>query len=214
MYLSLGRHCDIAFNIKKYSNENKKTQFFDWIRTDFECIIHILNLSNLDSILNKENFIIDQQTYAHIILIKLKNFENKNLTLYFRHDILINNFIKNADGELDNFINKYKRRFERLINLIKSNQKLIFIHRVESEELFINNNLADEFEKALKKINKNVNYNLIILFNSNEKYFIIKKNNNIKINLLPLIDKNINLTWQREDIDWKQLFDIIEKAIL
>jgi len=87
-YISLGRHCDIAFNIEKYIGK-EYTNFFDWLRTDFRAVLEILKTKDIETILNKNNINIDKKTYANEgdILLKLKNISQKNLICYFHHDM-------------------------------------------------------------------------------------------------------------------------------
>ena len=245
-YISLGRHCDVVYNIKKNIDDSVPTQFFDWVRTDFKCVLDILKLERTEpeallevsetgfySIFNIENIIIDDKTFAidKQIGVTLKNFENKQNTLLFRHDIPLKEY---NDAELNNqiteFITKYKRRFDRLIELIKLepstnasetleqkcsplNNKLVFIYKA-----LYNGNInfetdIDDFKNIITTINKNVDYCLVVLVKSEENYILIKSKNYLKINISTFIDKNIPFEWTRKQIDWKQIFNIIQREL-
>jgi hypothetical protein len=115
-FISLGRHCDIAHNIKKYINNDTPTQFFDWVRTEFKCVLHILNLRYIDTIFNIENLNLDTSMFKidGELTITLKNFERENLVLLFHHEIqLCDYYSSEVDNKLIEFIDKYKRRFNR-----------------------------------------------------------------------------------------------------
>ena len=84
----MGRSCAISYNIKKYINNDIPTQFFDWSRSDFKCILIVLNLRMIDTLFNIENLIIDKESYKpNDISITLKNFVEDKLTLLYHHDI-------------------------------------------------------------------------------------------------------------------------------
>lgn len=212
-FISLGRHCDVAYNIAKYIKK-EQTHFFDWLRTDFKCILHILYSNNIVTIFNLENIKVDKKLYAHEneIAITLKNFEENNLTLLFHHEIRLKDYNNYNDTEINNklneFIEKYKRRFNRLIQLIKSNNKLIFIYKVTN--YFDYKIYTSEFEKAILAINPNCIFSLVILVDVRDKdYFYIKYKNYLKINIAKYIDKNIKPDWNSPQIKWTEVFNII-----
>ena len=112
-YISLGRHCDTTFQIRKHITGETQTNFFDWVRVDFECVLDILNIRNIENMIYKENIRIDKYAYAHEgeMLIIFKNFESKKLNLLFHHDIKHRDYSdEELDEKLTEFMNKYKRR--------------------------------------------------------------------------------------------------------
>jgi len=212
-FISLGRHCDVAFNLKK-NNKTEITHFFDWIRTDFKCVLYILNLKNIDSIFNIDNLILDdkEHLYENEYTITLKNFVEKKQVFLFHHEIQIN-----RDDDIDIkdkiklFIDKYTRRYERLINLIKLDKKLVFIYRITENKFNYSTDIND-FNKIVKSLNKNIIYCLVILVNDiNEDYYFVRFENYIKINISKYIDININNDWTYSHIKWLNIYDIIEK---
>lgn len=210
-FISLGRHCDVAFNIKKYTNNDNPTHFFDWVRTDFKCVLFILKLTNFRSLFNIRNFKIDKQSYAHDnqICITLKNFERDNLTMLFHHDIPLKDYsVVEMCSESQNFITKYHRRYDRLIELIKSDKKIIFIHRATIQ--FDYENDIECFHKKLRNINKDIIFCLVILIEEEENEIFIKNEKYLKINLSYFINKNIEFSWERLDVDWKSVFELIK----
>ena len=209
-FISLGRHCDIAHNIKLYNTDQPMTNFFDWLRTDFSSILQILNIGNIDKIFNKQNFIIDKKSYAHEnnIGITFKNFEANKMCCLSHHDIILRNYSnEEMDKQLNEFIEKYKRRFHRLIEMIKSNEKLIFIHK----SYWFNESHVDDFKNAILKINKNAIFYLVVLVDQPNDWVVNKKGNYLKININKLINKNIKTEWHNPQINWPALFSIITK---
>jgi predicted Zn-dependent protease len=213
--ISLGKYCFIAKNIKIYVNNNVPTNFFDWVRTDFKCVLYILKLKNIESTFNIENLNIDKETFKHQnnLTITLKHFDDENLTLLFHHDIKLDEYILNPNDNLIEFINKYKRRHERLINLINTNSKLYFIcYIINIYEFDLND--FNIFDEILKSINKNINYKLIVLVEDNDKtYTYVLYENYVKINIIKYLKKDVNskdFDWIKSQYDWKSIFELIQ----
>jgi hypothetical protein len=204
-FISLGRHCSIAYNIRKFITNDVETQFFDWARTDFKCVLFILNLKNIDTIFNNENIKININKQDNDIAITFKNFNKDNLCLLYHHDIPYKEYNESEMNEkITDFINKYKRRHDRLINLIKNNKKIYFIYNITNG---FDYNL---FNKILIDINKNINYTLVLLIEEKDTYKIELKENYVKINLTNYLDKNITTDWFQPQYDWKSIFKIIQ----
>jgi hypothetical protein len=206
MFISLGRNCDVAYNIKHFTPG--ETNFFDWTRTDFKCVLYILNLKNIDTLLNAENIIIDKK--LDDISILFKNFEKDNLTLLFHHDIIVKEYsVQEMSKQISGFIDKYKRRYDRLINLIKTDNKIYFIYHITAG---FDYNDCELFDQYIKNINTNINYMLVLLVEEPETtdYILCKNKNCLKINITHFLNKNIPFDWTRSCYDWKSIFDIIK----
>jgi len=220
-YISLGRHCDTTFNIRKFiSGQKEPTDFFDWIRVEFKCILDILNVTNIDTMFNKENIIVDKKCYQHEgeFLMLLKNFEHKRLSCLFHHDIKHGDYDdKEMNERLEEFIDKYKRRHHRLIETIKTNKNLVFIYRATTGNFitsdFTNEKDINDFKESILSINKDSNFYLVILVNTNEDFVFIKEPHFLKINISGLIDPNIKGDWTTPQINWAEIFSIIQRNI-
>ena len=212
-YISLGRHCFTSHQIKNCINSNIPTQFFDWSRTDFKCILFILNLRCIDTIFNLENILVDKELYKeeNDLNITLKNFVKDDLILWYHHEIKCDEYTElELNEKLKEFIDKYKRRYNRLIELIKSDKKLCFIYAITNG---IDYNDCDYFSKILASINENSKYVLVLLIEEEDPYKIIHHNNYIKINLTHFRYYNITPDWRRNDYDWKGIFETIKQNI-
>jgi len=214
-FISLGRHCDIAFNIKKYIDSDVPTHFFDWVRTDFKCVLEILNLRCIDQILNIENIRIDKESFAYNndICLTLKNIEKKNLNLLFYRDIILENYNdEEMNDKLVQFIEKYKRRFNRLIELIESKDKICFIYRVQEIKIDFEKDI-ELFKKILFSINKNCIFCLVFLIEGDDDFIFVKYRSYMKINISSFIDKtNNDYSWKSEHIDWEKIFNVIKSS--
>ena len=212
-YISLGRHCDVAFNIEKYASR-QETNFFDWVRVDFKSVLYILNLTNIETILNKENISMDKISLKDTkdILVTLQNFSKDGLTCSFRHDIPLKDYsYEEMNEKLVEFIDKYKRRFHRLIDVIKSNEKLVFIHRV-AEPIFDEYVYMKEFNQTILSINKNAIFCLVLLIEDKKDYLVKRRGSCLRINISTLIDPTVEPDWTRPQINWLEIFNIIQKS--
>ena len=118
------------------------------------------------------------------------------------HDIPINY----TDNDIFEFINKYTRRFNRIIKYIKSNEKICFIRYG-----YVNNDAAEKFIETIKKINSDCDFTLVVIHND--------KNNNIEIlkqkNLLYIklnVDEPIKFEWTQQFLNWDDIFLNIENT--
>jgi len=223
--ISLGRNCVVAYRIKRHNNHTCQTHFFDWLRTDFKCVLHILNSRTIDMMFNYNNFILDKITWIKEgnIGIHLKNFMNNDLCLLSHHDVITkkNDNYDEIDDELltklNLFADKYKRRFNRLINLIKTQTDICFIYHNNIDKDFDYDDCV-EFNRIIKNINNHSNYVLVLLMNDtydNVDYKYIKNEFYIKINLKHFI-KDIAMEekeWTLPQYDWTNVFNFIQDII-
>lgn len=199
-YISLGDDCCVKYNIDKYKGKSE-TLFFDWLMTSMNSVIDILNCNDINSILHFNNITRDINNPYHNsnsrIIIKSLNF------CYSIHDLPINY----TYNDILIFIDKYKRRFYRIINYIKSNQKICFIRNG-----FITNDEINNFIATIKKINSNCDFTLVVIYNNIENITLLNKNNLLVINLN--IDIPIKNDWTKEYYNWSNIFSVIENKIL
>jgi hypothetical protein len=195
-FISLGDGCAIGFNINKFlkqTSDGQPTLFFDWLRTSyFKHVCEILDASNIDDILNLNNI---YTTYgiAHSVV----NFKAQK-GLLARHDIPS----VHTENDLIEFFTKYKRRRQRIIDMIINNDNNIIFLRMGS----ITHEEFELFDKIILKINPQCKYKIISLENSvkddieiNSKFMIIQLQNYLL--------KPFNLEdWTRASVDWNRIF--------
>jgi hypothetical protein len=167
-----GPACAVGHCIKHlYYNGNYQTNMFDYLEISMETIINILSTNDINNDL-KTNY-----------RIELNN-KNKN-TVYF------NNFNKMVsyhdlpqpydNNDINNLIEKYQRRYYRLIYDIKREDKIFFI-RYGLED---NNNIK-KFIDRINQLNPNLKVHFInVDYNDNIDY-------NDKINYNNKINNDIN----------------------
>lgn len=209
MYISLGRHCDIKYNLDLVRNKCE-TQFFDWLRSDFKTALHILKMNDIErELLYEDNLIINQFDKSNYG-VTFKTLTELNLICLSHHDLIYKETLLIED--IKDFIDKYKRRFIRLINLIKSDKKIIFIHRDPNKTVEYDD--YNEFKNILQKINPDVNFYLILLREHEYDYIFIKKDYLITINLNKCIQKDTSKDkWKMQKYNWNSIFNIIDEII-
>ena len=192
--ISFGSECDVRYQISKYLNINEETDFFDWLICDIDSVIDILTKD-----INK------LFTFPNIKLIGYKN--NKSIVKLFNTSKLISMHdlpIKYSFNDIYEFILKYKRRYNRLINIIKSNNKVYLIRRDN-----ISNEKIKQIMDIFDNINSSNNITFILLRTDIEDHYIYSKRIiNINFNKLKL---NNNNNWQRDNYAWNLLFDFLFK---
>ena len=192
-----GPACAVAKSIKKhFYNDNYQTNMFDYLEISLLSILQILYLQNNDIKyldLNNEIFLNKDDNNS----VKFNNFDK----IISHHDL------KKMYDENDykNFIEKYIRRYYRLIDDIKREDK-IFLIRYKSENDQIINYIIER----------------ILLMNPLLKvYFIVvdynEKDENIYRNYIYInfyennknIDSDIDLYYRTLEYNWKLVYDII-----
>jgi len=196
-----GFACAVATSIKKYYNNNYQTQFFDYLVCSLNTINNILKTNNCDNLIN--NFDITQ--IDNKSCVKFKNYDN----LISYHDLPNPYNIT----DYNNFIEKYKRRYFRLIEIIKKEDKLYFIRFGYETEKDINN-----FFHIIKYLKSDIKVYFINVYydnnNINYNYNIINNNCFFKpINFYLFEEKN--KTYNEDDYyktleyKWEDIFKII-----
>ena len=200
MFISIGSACNVKYQLDIIFGK-KETLFFDWLMTDMQSVIEIFN--NYDDI-NKLLY------YNNIIQNPLNPVHNNKSRIVIKslsycesiHDIDIHI----TPQKIYDFIEKYKRRYERIINYIKDyNNKIYFIRHGE-----INCEYKNQFIKIIKKINPKCDFILAsVIENISNDSIIEKTENYICINLNKFKKQVIRIDWKNEQYNWKSIFNVI-----
>jgi hypothetical protein len=203
--ISLGRNCTAAYQIRKrYSYE---TNFFDWLITTTLDKVNLLLTRSIKDILNVNNLIvsdINESSNSHyaIIFKELNNLES-------RHDC--SKSIKQYTIDRD-FIDKYRRRYYRLIVSIKQD-KLIFIQNIKEIHITTEKHINDFFETIDKLSENTIHKLLIVVYNTDaHAYFqnmnILYKDRFYVLNI-GKVDSTIQPEWTENHFDWDSVFTLI-----
>jgi hypothetical protein len=192
-----GPACAVAKSIKKHFYDNNyQTNMFDYLEISLLSILQILYLKDGDINylnLNNEIFLNKDDNNS----VKFNNFDK----IISHHDL------KKIYNENDykNFIDKYIRRYYRLINDIKKEDKIFFI-RYKSE----NDQLIDKIIEKILLINPLLKiYFIVVDYNEKDEniyrnYFYINFYDHNKN-----IDYNIDLYYRTLEYNWKLVYNII-----
>lgn len=194
-----GAACAVSTVIKNHLyNNNKQTEFFDFLITSMKSINEILEGKLIDF----------ENKCSSSGIINFKNFD----LLQSIHDLDKNNLnyielIKNNEPTNDGYYSiekypeiitclkeKYNRRYDRLINSIKNNNKIYFLRYCENNK-DINELHINDFFKNIKNINPKLNCQLILFTYNKFLEFplkLVSENNSIHIFYLNNYNNNIN----------------------
>jgi hypothetical protein len=202
IYISLGAACNTIYQISIHKSK-KETLFFDWLMTDLISVINVLKCDNIDTILNYNSICVDinnpiVDNHSRILIKSLPSCVSI-------HDVNTNV----TDKEIFNFIEKYKRRYNRMIDIIKGTEKIYFLRYG-----YVEKNTADLFIETIKNINSNCNFAFVHInsYNNNYNNNIIKSENYLQINLKKP-EKPYPVDWTTSYLNWKQIFIDIENNI-
>jgi hypothetical protein len=151
-YISIGVSCNVKYQIDKYKG-NKATLFFDYLLSNMCSVIKLLECEDINKILNKNSIVLHKKNpvknnNSRIVIKSLASCESI-------HDLPIN--FNNED--INNFIDKYKRRYYRIINYINSGEKILFLryNKITLDE-------KNRFVNAVLKINPDCNFSLVNIY--------------------------------------------------
>jgi hypothetical protein len=207
--ISLGYACLVRQSIDQFNGYRVETNYFDWLLTNFTTILFILqHLEKPESYLTHDRFTdkgIESNNPTH------RNVTHNELYFISLHDFPAE---KGYWEYIQEFIEKYQRRANRLISIIKTcSEKINFIHYIAFK---INIPTIEQiyfFIVEIQKINPYCNFclNLLIppdLYHEKGIIDILQINNNIKIHYMISDGSPINL--QRTDLNWNSVYNQIK----
>jgi hypothetical protein len=146
-----GTACSISVAIKKFIyNDDKPPDFFDFLLVSMRSVNEVLLGKELDFIKNQDE---DEKT------IKFKNFHHM-LPVHDLENIKKNN--RNSNNTINELIEKYNRRRQRLLDDIKSNDTIYFV-RFCTNITNIEESEISHFLNIIKNINQNLKVHFILV---------------------------------------------------
>ena len=200
-FISIGKACDVKYNIDDFAG-SKETFFFDWLMTDMASVNKIVGTDKIDSILFFENIIQNpKDPIKHgksSIIIKSLSFCESI------HDIPVSY----DSSDINNFIEKYKRRYNRIVKTISDKKAVIYFIRKGK----ITRGEKKLFIKNILNINSKCQFKLVELLEQKTKnnYFISEKYF-ISVNLDNYRIKTVRDSWISDCWNWRQIFSDISK---
>lgn len=193
-YISLGPDCHMAGALN-YLNLRKESLPFDFLLTDIDKGLEYVSLL----IENNFNDFIENLEYNSNLKVISKNYPYAQ---FYHHDLLKNKqtlvkSLKIDHADMDELlIDKFKRRANRFIDIIKNDEnKCIFLYKISAEHIINNDKLQkiiSSIEMFIDIMNKSskCKYVLIIFIMINDNNDLLK-NNSIINNLNIKYSKNI-----------------------
>ena len=211
-FISLGFACLVRQSIDIYNGFRVETNFFDWLMTNFKTVLFIIqHIDDLDAFLTYDRFsdkgmTDNNPTHRYV--------DHKELYLISLHDFPVH---MDYWEYVPIFLEKYKRRAERLKNIIQTcEEKIDFMHYIPYEKDIPS--IADiyHFVTTIKNINKDCNFCLHLcippeLHIHKEQINELKICSNVEIHYLISNDEEITL--QRTDLNWKDLYNSIKNKL-
>lgn len=200
IFISIGKKCGIRHNIQKFIGA-KETHFFDWLITDMKSVNSIFNTKDINDLINISKIKKDEKNPF--------GFTNDTYRYHFTsfshceslHDVPSNSGKRQEIA----LVERYVRRYHRLIKLIKNdNIKIYFVRNGNISETEKN-----EFIKNILNHNNKCNFRLVECTYSNKpnsKYYI-----NINLNNYKVDDSNNSQDWKLTNFKWKNIFHDIKK---
>ena len=225
--ISLGSACCMVQNIHDnvYSNlgplfrqPDNATNFFDWLITDFKFIVYLFEnlMFKDDSFLSVDDFTFldinanpKQLQGGWSNVYRKVEFKDKDMgSMISLHDV------KKETTEIPNeFIEKYKRRFERLYDKIKNNDTIHLMHCFDFQWLKPYFPLVSEIDKifaACKMINPTCDIKLYFFvhpnYHDNPVFKDYKFIDNVKICFLK--NKGFHADWKANNLTFDDFFKI------
>ena len=225
--ISLGSACCMVSNIhdniyKKlgplYRQPDNATNFFDWLITDFKTISFVFEnlMFKDDTFLNTENFTFQDVVARPSELVggwsnvyrKVEVKEEITGTLIALHDVH-----KSCETIPNDFIEKYKRRFQRLYDKIKSHNTIYLMHCFDFQWMAPYFPLVSEIEKifeSCRTINPMCNVKLYFFihpkYHNNSVFNEYKFIDNVELHFLK--NKGFHTDWKANNLTFDEILHI------
>jgi hypothetical protein len=198
IFISIGSNCSTRSHIQKYNNvASQETLFFDWLIVDIESVIELFKHYNSFDTFFSQSHIVKVGYHTFKSHIKFTNVP----TCEFLHDLPM----KYTPTEFDELIEKYRRRFARILDYIRSTSHLYFVFKGD-----LTSTQVLEFSNTIKTINPQSNFTLVYIVKHDAPPVI--EPHFIQISAAPYKIKDFkdsNITWKELNYDWSACFNAI-----
>ena len=191
-YISIGPACTTKYQIDEHKGKSE-TLFFDWLMTSMDSVIKIIDCKDINSILYADNIIRDPINPYHHNNSRIRI---NSLDCVSIHDL----GTEYTQDDVTEFIEKYKRRFYRILEIIQSNEKVYFIRLGKMHE-----NDIDRFNRAVLEINPNCNFTTVSIDNNiSNDVAILKRNHYLSLTYNATIPSTAD--WTGTYLNWEKIF--------
>ena len=200
VYISIGDACTVKHQIDKHKGK-KETLFFDWLMTSMTSVIEVLGCEDIRTILQFDNIVRDTKTPYHRDMSRM-------IIQSLNYCVSIHDLKKwYNDTHIHEFIDKYTRRFHRIIQYIQSEEKIYFVRKGS-----VDDQSRQKFIETVLAMNPTCNFALIIIDNDKDhEEGLVKYDHclHMKFN----IEKPTTADWTEDYLNWKKIFVDIENNI-
>ena len=198
IFISIGSACSTRSHIQKYNKvASQIAYFFDWLIVDMESVIQLLqHYKDFDNYFSKSH-ILHTGNFSYGAHMKFTRVP----TCEFLHDLQPNY----TPQKLDEFIEKYKRRYARILDHIRSTSHLYFVFKGTLTHAHV-----IEFSNTIKTINPQCNFTLVYIVKDDVPPII--EPHFIQISAAPYKIKDFKeekITWKELNYDWFACFNAI-----
>lgn len=198
MYISLGSACNVKYQIDKYTNKSQPTHFFDWLMTSFESVNQLMSATSIAPYLDPATFKVESKnTITRHRRLTIHN----TITFGALHScVSIHDIVGKCDkAAINAFVEKYTRRYERLLEEIRSGRKIVFIYNgaVTEEQ-------AQEFVRNVLRIHPSCPFTLVIVGSETGPL----QDRVIRLKLSSKIPPSGAPAWHDEDKNWNDLWSL------
>lgn len=210
MFVSLGGSCSVAYQLQEH-NQRECAFPFDWVRVDdLNMITEIINnnfegfITSVEKITESDKFPL---SYDDNFPDKTsdKTSDKKSIIMKNKYGVkFYHDFESITIEEICQINQKYQRRINRMIELIKSNNEICFV-RDEIKPQKITEDKIKRFIETIKSINNECKFKFILICHNpqNNNYDILR------ISLKDVIifnDKEKFGNWKRPNVCWDKIF--------
>ena len=166
-------------------------------------VTELLSCDDINKILYFDNIVRDinnpfHQTNSRIIIKSMDCFISI-------HDLPFDY----TNNDILNFIDMCKRRYNRIIEYIKSDEKICFIHH---SSYIVDDNTINKFIQTILKINPKCNFNIVVIDNNKKNDNVIIKYENCLYIKLNVYNPSVP-DWTKSFLNWEKIFLDIENNI-
>lgn len=203
-WISLGHSCMMTFYLRKFGLQRGETHFFDWIVTSQKTVNEVLETKDIRSALENDIEFDEELFEGHKAFI-CKRFDLLRCVHDLPHDGDRPELFKKF------FVDKYVRRYERLIELIRNQEPIVFV-------LSVKNYHEDDYKETKRLIqalgthNPTLRYRIVLfVFETCTVYpdnIII-----VPIKQYEYAVKPDVIHWYSNQYDWARMFQTVCQAI-
>lgn len=206
-YISIGRSCQVAYQIRRFFNNND-SYFFDWLITDVNCVDRVLNE------FDENKFLTDIELCADGLRVL-----DKHTGIQIQHEFKTNSQgihdVSVLRDELE--IKKVKSKFlylrNKLLNLLKtsSDEKIVFVWLDWANQGdFICKRAKSKIEKIISHLENNEQIYFLILSAevSRDEFF----DNGAILRISSINERTkVSEKWKGDDASWSRAFNVFSE---